>query len=139
MLHSNWLTMPKHLIKTPNKTGCNKTNGVCGYNGWSSISLLDHQVHAPKSGGNHWECSFPPDQGHLLRIEQGVFKVYRNQEDMEKGKPISYQCPSLEEFVKDLQKMCTLIADGPLKTFSYKRLVYLSSKFQLHGMLNEIR
>ena len=79
------MTMQKQLFIN---SGCNKTNGVCGYNGWSSISLLDHQVHAPKSGGNHWECSFPPDQGHLLRIEQGVFKVYRNQEDMEKGKEI---------------------------------------------------
>ena len=35
--------------------------------------------------------------------------------------------------------MCAMIADGPLKTFCYKRLVYLSSKFQLHGLLNEIR
>ena len=38
-----------------------------------------------------------------------------------------------------LQLLCAMIADGPLKTFCYKRLVYLSSKFQLHGLLNEIR
>merc|ERR1719445_2507462 len=35
--------------------------------------------------------------------------------------------------------MCALIADGPLKSFSYKRLTYLSSKHQLHVLLNEIR
>ena len=35
--------------------------------------------------------------------------------------------------------MSAMIADGPLKTFCYKRLVYLTSKFQLHGLLNEIR
>ena len=35
--------------------------------------------------------------------------------------------------------MCAMIADGPLKTFCHKRLVYLSSKFQLHVLLNELR
>ena len=32
-----------------------------------------------------------------------------------------------------------MIADGPLKSYCYKRLTYLTSKFQLHTMLNEIR
>ena len=31
------------------------------------------------------------------------------------------------------------IADGPLKSFCYRRLSYLSSKFQLHVLLNELR
>ena len=31
------------------------------------------------------------------------------------------------------------IADGPLKSFCYRRLTYLSSKFQLHLLLNELR
>ena len=35
--------------------------------------------------------------------------------------------------------MCALIADGPLKSFCYRRLTYLSSKFQLHLLLNELR
>ena len=35
--------------------------------------------------------------------------------------------------------MCALIADGPLKSFCYRRLSYLSSKFQLHVLLNELR
>ena len=58
---------------------------------------------------------------------------------MEDEKPIEYNVPNLETFVTDMQHMCAMIADGPLKTFCYKRLVYLSSKFQLHGLLNEIR
>ena len=28
---------------------------------------------------------------------------------------------------------------GPLKSFCYRRLSYLSSKFQLHNLLNELR
>ena len=35
--------------------------------------------------------------------------------------------------------MSQMIADGPLKSYCYKRLTYLTSKFQLHTMLNEIR
>ena len=35
--------------------------------------------------------------------------------------------------------LCTMIADGPLKSFCYRRLSYLSSKFQLHVLLNELR
>jgi len=38
-----------------------------------------------------------------------------------------------------MQLMCQMIANGPLKSYCYKRLTYLSSKFQLHTMLNEIR
>ena len=35
--------------------------------------------------------------------------------------------------------MCALIRDGPLKSFCYKRLTFLSSKHQLHVLLNEVR
>ena len=39
----------------------------------------------------------------------------------------------------DMQHMCAMIADGPLKSFCYRRLSYLQSKFQLHVLLNELR
>merc|ERR1719435_211086 len=35
--------------------------------------------------------------------------------------------------------LCALIADGPLKSFCYRRLSYLHSKYQLHVLLNELR
>ena len=35
--------------------------------------------------------------------------------------------------------MCALIANGPVKSFCYRRLQYLSSKYQLHVLLNEMR
>ena len=122
-----------HFLNTSGST--KMTNGVSR----SKISLKDYQVHAPKSSGNHWECNFPPNQGYFAVIEKGVFQIYKNKEDMKEGSSINFQYPTLDVFIRDLQKMCTLIADGPLKTFCYKRLVYLSSKFQLHGLLNEIR
>ena len=72
-------------------------------------------------------------------MEKGVFRVFRSTEELARGRALDLECPQLEEFIRDLQKMCSMIADGPLKTFCYKRLTYLSSKFQIHSMLNEIR
>ncbi|CAH1112397.1 unnamed protein product [Psylliodes chrysocephalus] len=43
------------------------------------------------------------------------------------------------QFTNDFYTMCNMIADGPLKSFCYRRLSYLSSKFQLHVLLNELR
>ena len=70
----------------------------------------------------------------------GVYQVFRNKEDVEANNPASgYDYPDLDTYVTDMQLMCALIADGPLKSFCYRRLSYLSSKFQLHVLLNELR
>lgn len=50
-----------------------------------------------------------------------------------------YSYPDLATFVGDMNRLCAMIADGPLKSFCYRRLSYLSSKFQLHVLLNELR
>jgi AMP deaminase len=70
---------------------------------------------------------------------EGVYQVYKNEDAAKKNAPIDYSFPRLEEFVRDMHLMCALIADGPLKSFCYRRLSYLSSKFQLHVLLNELR
>ena len=79
------------------------------------------------------------DCGYVIKIVEGVYQVYKDKDHMEKNMPIDYQFPRLDEFVRDMHLMCALIADGPLKSFCYRRLSYLSSKFQLHVLLNELR
>jgi hypothetical protein len=57
--------------------------------------------------------------------------------------------PDLHEFYEDLEHLLALagkppfkntflnvLADGPMKTFCFKRLQYLESKFNLHVLLN---
>ena len=39
----------------------------------------------------------------------------------------------------DMQLLCGMIADGPLKSFCFQRLEFLQSKYKLHILLNEIR
>lgn len=101
--------------------------------------LLDHPVHAPASRGDPWECEFPMAKNYIIAPVNGVFNLYANEEDLANGKPVPYSYPDLATFVRDMNLLCAMIADGPLKSFCYRRLSYLSSKFQLHVLLNELR
>jgi len=107
----------------------------------SKAKSEDTPINPPRTLGNHWECEFLPDNGYKIKIEKGIFAVYRNQEEMlsRAKKPINYQFPDLETFVTDMQYLCAMIADGPLKSFCFTRLTYLQSKYKLHILLNEIR
>ncbi len=69
----------------------------------------------------------------------GVYNVFKSKDDVIAGNPIPYEYPDLDVYITDMHLMCALIADGPLKSFCYRRLTYLSSKFQLHLLLNELR
>ena len=58
---------------------------------------------------------------------QGVFRVYRDQADLEAGAALpSGEVPDLRTFVRDMHHLCAMIADGPLKethTFIYKEIL----------------
>ncbi|XP_059086252.1 AMP deaminase 2-like isoform X3 [Tigriopus californicus] len=92
-----------------------------------------HPIHPPKSTSNPWDIDVIEDCGYEIRLEKGVFQLYNE------GARLDYEYPDLGKFIKDMHLLCALIADGPLKSFCYRRLSYLSSKFQLHVLLNELR
>jgi len=93
----------------------------------------------PKMTGDPWQCVFQPDCGYKIRLEKGVYSVYKNEEDKAANKPINYEFVDLETFVTDMQLLCAMISDGPLKSFCFQRLSFLQSKYKLHNLLNEIR
>lgn len=95
-------------------------------------------MHAPASR-DPWEVEFPPSKNYKFSPVNGVFNVYASEEDIKNEKPLPYVYPDLAAFVGDMNLLCSMIADGPLKSFCYRRLSYLSSKFQLHVLLNELR
>ena len=108
-------------------------------NTWPNF-FSDHPIHPPKSSGDPWDCEFPPDLNDFrLKMKEGIMWVYRSESDLNEDNPVVYEFPKLAEFVSDMHLLCALIADGPLKSFCYRRLSYLSSKFQLHVLLNELR
>jgi len=101
----------------------------------------EHPYHPPKQEGDPWDIEFLPDNGYKVKIVQGVYQVYKSQEDLlsRAKKPIPYECPNLETFVTDMQELCAMIGDGPLKSFAFQRLSFLQSKYTMHNLLNEIR
>jgi len=112
-----------------------KTHDVCTLTHGDKISTKEHSVHYP-SNQDPWQVEFPPDLNYQFRPNNGVFEVFVDKTSTE---PLNYTYPKLGQFIQDMQVMCTMIADGPLKSFCYRRLSYLYSKFQLHGLLNELR
>jgi AMP deaminase len=69
----------------------------------------------------------------------GVFQLYENSEQADRGQPLPFNYPSLQKYTDDVFRMCDMISNGPLRSFCYRRLTYLSSKFQLHVLLNEMQ
>lgn len=102
--------------------------------------LLESFDLDPPSIKHPWDVELPPDlTDWKYQLVDGVAHVYRSQEDMEKGRRCEYNFPTIKTFIEDMVTMCRMITDGPLKSFCYRRLTYLSSKFNLHTLLNEIR
>ncbi|XP_037083679.1 AMP deaminase 2-like isoform X2 [Pollicipes pollicipes] len=95
--------------------------------------IREHSIHAPTTD-KPWDVDWVPAVPYTCQLKHGVFQV-----SDEKGNVKDYPYPDLDNFFTDFTFLCTIIADGPLKSFCYRRLTYLSSKFELHVLLNELR
>ncbi|XP_023166868.2 AMP deaminase 2 isoform X2 [Drosophila hydei] len=95
-----------------------------------------HTLPAPLRSRHAWDVEFVPDESYFIKPLNGVFHIYN---DKECTSELDFTYPDMNQFVNDMQVMCNMIADGPLKSFCYRRLCYLSSKYQMHVLLNELR
>lgn len=50
-----------------------------------------------------------------------------------------FSVPTIREYFKDLDYLLGVISDGPVKSFAWRRLKYLESKWNLYFLLNEYR
>uniref|UniRef100_A0A673HUQ7 AMP deaminase n=1 Tax=Sinocyclocheilus rhinocerous TaxID=307959 RepID=A0A673HUQ7_9TELE len=103
----------------------------------------DMSVHAPVSETHPYEGqdmkNLPPDAGYSCKMVDGVIHVYTAQNPMDKSTELDLPYPDLQEYIADMNVMMALIINGPVKSFCYRRLQYLSSKFQMHVLLNEMK
>ncbi|GAA5946034.1 hypothetical protein JCM10213_005459 [Rhodosporidiobolus nylandii] len=67
----------------------------------------------------------------------GVYQVY-DEEDEASTKPL-YTVPTIKEYFQDLDEVLSVISDGPAKSFAWRRLRYLESKWNLYVLLNEYK
>jgi AMP deaminase len=56
----------------------------------------------------------------------------------EDEKPI-FEIPSIREYFVDLDYILGVISDGPTKSFAFRRLKYLASKFTMYSLMNEFQ
>jgi AMP deaminase len=45
--------------------------------------------------------------------------------------------PTIKDYYVDLDHLLSVIADGPTKSFAYRRLKYLQGKWGMYTLLNE--
>ncbi|KAG6915896.1 hypothetical protein DXG01_009363 [Tephrocybe rancida] len=88
------------------------------------------------------DCEIPGSHPWTFRIDdQGVFQVYDDKKtEPEAGeKKPAVDVPSIREYFVDLDYVLGVIADGPTKSFAFRRLKYLASKFEMYSLLNEFQ
>ncbi|XP_042217847.1 AMP deaminase 2-like isoform X3 [Homarus americanus] len=122
---------PKSLEAVQELVGCDGES--------AADQCLDHPIHPPRKEVSPWKTDVPENCGYRFRMVDGVFQVYSNEEALLQNEHLSYNYPDLSRYIQDMNLLCALIANGPVKSFCYRRLQYLTSKFQLHVLLNEMR
>uniref|UniRef100_A0A8C4TNM9 AMP deaminase n=1 Tax=Falco tinnunculus TaxID=100819 RepID=A0A8C4TNM9_FALTI len=92
-----------------------------------------------KDGEDPFETgNLAEDLGYHVQMKDGVAYIYGDKAAAGRNEPKDLPYPSLEDFVDDMNFLLALIAQGPVKTYTHRRLKFLSSKFQVHQMLNEM-
>ncbi|KAF5382650.1 hypothetical protein D9615_002707 [Tricholomella constricta] len=88
------------------------------------------------------ECHIPGAHPWTFRLDdKGVYQVYddkRREPEAGEKKP-AFDVPSIREYFVDLDFVLGVIADGPTKSFAFRRLKYLASKFTMYTLLNEFQ
>ncbi|KAJ9109547.1 hypothetical protein QFC20_003293 [Naganishia adeliensis] len=99
-----------------------------GTNGSDGFDMRDADV--PGADGRGWR--FEVDA-------EGVYQVYGKDAENEADTPAKplFRNVSLKEYYKDLDAVLAVCSDGPAKSFAFRRLKYLASKWNLYCLLNE--
>ncbi|KAM6929723.1 AMP deaminase 1 isoform 2-T2 [Lycodopsis pacificus] len=93
----------------------------------------------PKNGEDPFDTkNLPKNLGYVARMKDGVICVYNDAAAADKHQPKDLPCPDYATFIDDMNFLIALIAQGPTKTYTHRRLQFLMSKFNVHEMLNEM-
>ncbi|KAI9363765.1 hypothetical protein BD770DRAFT_433805 [Pilaira anomala] len=86
---------------------------------------------------NH--IKIPDAHPYLFEVgKDGFYNVFRSIEDQQGDVP-AYQVESCSQYYKDLDYILAAISDGPAKSFAFRRLRCLDSKWQMYILLNEFQ
>lgn len=77
---------------------------------------------------NAFNIPLLPSMNLSFKAENGIFRVYELDEN-QKWVSIDYPDFNRNLFIEDYTLLTTMMSDGPLKSFCYRRLQYLKAKF----------
>ncbi|XP_028264751.1 AMP deaminase 1 isoform X2 [Parambassis ranga] len=93
----------------------------------------------PKNGEDPFDTKdLPKNLGMVARMKDGLIYVYNDAAAADKHQPKDLPHPDYNTFIDDMNFLIALIAQGPTKTYTHRRLKFLMSKFNVHEMLNEM-
>ncbi|KAG7332672.1 hypothetical protein KOW79_004506 [Hemibagrus wyckioides] len=93
----------------------------------------------PKPGEDPFNTkSLAANSGYVARMRNGIIYVYKDEAAADKKQPLPLPAPDYNTFIDDMNFLIALIAQGPTKTYTHRRLKFLMSKFNVHEMLNEM-
>ncbi|KAL4245706.1 metallo-dependent hydrolases superfamily protein [Abortiporus biennis] len=108
---------------------------------WHWSDKLNGPTHSSTPGDEEFEfstCEIPGEHEWSFEIdEKGVYQVYESPQ-AENKVPV-FNIPTIREYFIDLEYVLGVISDGPTKSFAFRRLGYLSSKFTMYTLLNEFQ
>lgn len=101
-------------------------------NRFNQLPGEDHEEEEFEFG----KCKIPEhDFSHQYEIkvdDEDIYQVI----DKQTGAPI-LSSPSLSDYYSDLSKIAKISSYGPTKSFAFKRLLYLETKWNMYYLLNE--
>ncbi|XP_027871890.1 AMP deaminase 3 isoform X2 [Xiphophorus couchianus] len=101
--------------------------------------VLPDMSPCPAEGEDPYSVdNIPENLNYELKMKNGIVCVYDGGEALINDQPTDLPYPDLETYAIDLSDLLTMISDGPTKTYCHRRLNFLSSKFYLHEILNEM-
>lgn len=107
---------------------------------WKSKEVYNRDGTPTDGDGFEFEaCEIPESHPWTFEIDdKGVYQVYEASEDGQKVEPKpAFDIPDIREYFMDLDYVLGVISHGPTKTFAFRRLKYLQSKFEMYSLLNE--
>ncbi|KAF9116438.1 AMP deaminase [Mortierella sp. AM989] len=101
-----------------------------------------HIIDGPGTVGKDFVLKDVPIPGlcdlYFEMNHTGVFQVYETKQDLDCKNPMVV-VPGPKEYFLDLEFILSVASDGPTKSFAYRRLKYLESKWSMYMLLNEYR
>ena len=76
--------------------------------------MIDTDVDSGAPNKLPFAVDIPGSCGYVMRMIDGVMRVYASQASLDNDVPVNYTYPDLMQFLADQNLLFCLIADGPL-------------------------